>query len=52
MNVSLTVAKAGSVVTPGEGSDTITATYGETITLTAEVAKAQDNGIALMARPG
>ena len=49
VNVSLTVAKAGSVVTPGEGSDTITATYGETITLTAEVAKAQDNGIALMA---
>ena len=49
VNVSLTVAKAGSVVTPGEGSDTITATYGETITLTAEVAKAQTNGIALMA---
>ena len=46
---SLTVNKAGSTVKPAEESVDITATYGETITLTAEVAKAQTNGTALMA---
>lgn len=49
INVSLTVSKADSTVNPDEDSVHITATYGETITLTAEVAKAQTNGIALMA---
>ena len=48
INVSLTVNKADSTVNPDEDSVHITATYGETITLTAEVAKAQTNGIALM----
>lgn len=49
INVSLTVNKADSTVNPDEDSVHITATYGETITLTAEVAKAQTNDIALMA---
>ena len=49
INVSLTVNKADSTVNPDEDSVHITATYGETITLTAEVAKAQTNGTALMA---
>ena len=49
INVSLTVNKADSTVNPDEDSVHITATYGETITLTAEVAKAHTNGIALMA---
>ena len=49
VDTTLTVVKAVSIVTPGEGSDTITATYGDTITLTAEVAKAPANGIALFA---
>ena len=49
INVTLTVYKAGSTVNPDEDSVYITATYGDTITLTAEVAKAQTNGISLMA---
>ena len=49
INVSLIVNKADSTVNPDEDSVHITATYGETITLTAEVAKAQTNGTALMA---
>ena len=49
INVSLTVNKADSTVNPDEDSVRITATYGETITLTAEVAKAQTNGTALKA---
>ena len=49
INVSLTVNKADSTVNPDEDSVHITATYGETITLTAKVAKAQTNGTALMA---
>lgn len=48
INVSLTVSKAESTVNPDEDSVHITATYGDTITLTAEVKKAQANGIALM----
>ena len=48
INVSLTVNKADSTVNPDEDSVHITATYGDTITLTAEVEKAQTNGIALM----
>ena len=48
INVSLTVSKAESTVNPDEDSVHITATYGDTITLTAEVEKAQANGIAMM----
>lgn len=48
IEVTLTVNKAGSTVAPDEGEGDITATYGDTITLTAEVEKAQANGIALM----
>ena len=48
IEVTLTVNKAGSTVAPDEGEGDITATYGDTITLTAEVEKAQTNGIALM----
>ena len=49
VTVSLSVSKADSEVTPVEGSATITATYGDTITLTAAVAKAATNSIALTA---
>ncbi len=49
INVTLTVNKAGSTVSPDKDSAHITATYGDTITLTAEVAKAKTNGISLMA---
>ena len=45
--VTLTVTKAGSTITPGEDSSAITATYGDTIILTAQTQRAE-TGIALM----
>lgn len=44
----LVITKAGSTVTPGEGSSAITATYGETIPLTAKVQRTEAS-ITLMA---
>ena len=47
--VSLTVTKAGSTVTPGDDNNgSITATYGDTITLIAKTQRATENGVALL----
>lgn len=46
VTVTLTVNKAGSAVAPGEDAGDIKATYGETITFVAKVAKAENNLIA------
>lgn len=46
--VTVVVSKSGSTVTPGENSSSITAVYGDTITLTAKTQRAE-TGIALMA---
>lgn len=49
VTVTLTVQKADSTVTPGEDAGDIKATYGETITFVADVAKAENNIIAPIA---
>lgn len=47
IEVTLTVERADSSVTPSEGSGNIEATYGETITFVAEVAKAENSIAAI-----
>ena len=47
IEVTLTVERADSSVTPSEGSGNIEATYGDTITFVAEVAKAENSIAAI-----